>query len=213
MDLVPNRFGEADSPSSEYGLSDSLNAQLDRLRRPPVLPLELQFRSGEVLPEPSRSTTKRLVAGETSNRLARLGIGILAVEFKKSGEFRGSNALPIPTFHVHFIPAVDVGWSLARHFRGNGQSGEAGLAFLDHYFNLANVTEIVSFPSHPEPRSKDFTTSVGSSRNLSDDLDDLDIRRATAPVSNNSADAPCEASEDAIKVRISQVVQLTAFWT
>ncbi len=71
---------------------------------------------------------------------------------------------------------------------------------MDYYFDLANVTEIVTFPSLPEPRSKDFTTSVGSSRNLSDDLDHPDIRRATAPASNSSTDAACEAIEDAIRV-------------
>ncbi|NNN16608.1 MAG: hypothetical protein HKL82_12245 [Acidimicrobiaceae bacterium] len=124
----------------------------------------------------------------------------MAVGIKESGEFRGSNALPIPTFPAHFIPAVDVEWSLARHFRGHGQSGETGLAFLDHYFNLANVTEIVSFPSLTKPKTQDFTTKVGTSRNLSDDLDHPGIRGATAPISNSSADAPCEAIEDALKV-------------
>jgi RimJ/RimL family protein N-acetyltransferase len=73
----------------------------------------------------SDESVGRIEAGLEAN-----GFGIWALEVRDGGEFIGFAGLNAPDFEAPFMPAVEVGWRLARHAWGHGYATEAGRAAL-----------------------------------------------------------------------------------
>jgi RimJ/RimL family protein N-acetyltransferase len=101
---------------------------------------------------------------------ARRGFGLWAVEVRESREFVGFTGLAVPSFEAHFMPAVEVGWRLARSAWGNGYATEAGRAALAFGFEEAGLPEVVSLTSVGNLRSRAVMERLGMTRDPTDDF-------------------------------------------
>lgn len=99
----------------------------------------------------------RFIAGTTTDRertaqsMERLraqwrehGFGLWVAEIRCSGEFAGFIGLAIPTFLPEVLPAVEVGWRLARTHWGQGLATEGARASLRYGFENLGLDRIVS---------------------------------------------------------------------
>ncbi len=68
----------------------------------------------------------------TDASIAEHGWGLWAVEMQETGQFIGFTGLSMPTFEAPFLPAVEIGWRLAKDAWGNGYATEAARAALDY---------------------------------------------------------------------------------
>ena len=102
---------------------------------------------------------------------AKHGFGLWAVERRADGAFLGFTGLSRPAFEAHFMPAVEVGWRLARQAWGNGYATEAGRAVLDYGFEVLGLDEMVSFTVPANDRSRRVMERLGMSRLPADDFD------------------------------------------
>ncbi|HEU4944329.1 MAG TPA: GNAT family N-acetyltransferase [Solirubrobacterales bacterium] len=99
------------------------------------------------------------------------GFGLWALEVRESGEFIGLTGLAVPGFEAHFMPAVEVGWRLARSAWGKGYATEAGAAAIAFGFGEAGLDEIVSFTTVANRRSRAVMERLGMSHDPGDDFD------------------------------------------
>lgn len=72
------------------------------------------------------------------------GYGPFALERRDSGEMIGFTGLSEPAFLPEIMPAVELGWRLARRSWGNGYATEAARAVLDFARLELGLREIVS---------------------------------------------------------------------
>ncbi|HSZ69877.1 MAG TPA: GNAT family N-acetyltransferase [Solirubrobacteraceae bacterium] len=119
-----------------------------------------------------------LTRAESDHLIARIeagfdrrGYGLWALELRSSGDLVGCAGLDVPSFAAHFTPAVEVGWRLRRSAWGNGYATEAARAALAFGFQVARLTEIVSFTSVANVRSRAVMERIGMSRDPADDFE------------------------------------------
>jgi RimJ/RimL family protein N-acetyltransferase len=74
-------------------------------------------------------------------------------------------------FEAPFTPCVEVGWRLAYDYWGHGYATEAARLALDHGFGTLALSEIVSFTSATNQRSRAVMERLGMRRNEEDDFD------------------------------------------
>jgi RimJ/RimL family protein N-acetyltransferase len=98
------------------------------------------------------------------------GFGLWAVEVRETGEFIGFTGLDVPEFEADFMPAVEVGWRLARSAWGNGYATEAARRALEFGFE-DGLDEIVSFTTVANRRSRAVMERLGMSHDPADDFD------------------------------------------
>ena len=72
------------------------------------------------------------------------GFGIFALEEKVSAQLLGFVGLAIPTFLPEILPAVEIGWRVARHAWGKGFATEGPRAALAFGFRRHGFETIVS---------------------------------------------------------------------
>jgi RimJ/RimL family protein N-acetyltransferase len=72
------------------------------------------------------------------------GFGLHAVEIRQTGAFAGFVGLAIPSFLPAVLPAVEVGWRLAREHWGHGYATEGAGASLAHGFGELGLAQIIS---------------------------------------------------------------------
>ena len=99
------------------------------------------------------------------------GWGIWAVEVVGEVPFVGYVGLAEPSFDAHFTPTVEVGWRLAREHWGRGYATEAAREALRFGFEELGLTEIVSFTTVANRRSRRVMERVGMTRDPRDDFD------------------------------------------
>ncbi len=87
--------------------------------------------------------------------------GLFAVEVAQTGNFIGFVGLASPSFTAAFTPCVEIGWRLARTSWGNGYATEAGRAVLEHGFTTLGLSEIVSFTTRANARSRAVMERLG----------------------------------------------------
>ena len=102
-------------------------------------------------PEVTRYLSGPMRRDESDELLARIrahwrehGFGLYPVEVKDSGEFAGFVGLAIPSFLPEVLPAVEIGWRLAREHWGQGYATEGAQASLTHGFDELGLRQIVS---------------------------------------------------------------------
>jgi RimJ/RimL family protein N-acetyltransferase len=71
------------------------------------------------------------------------GFGLFAVERLEDRRFLGFTGLSEPSFLPEIMPAVEIGWRLARQSWGNGYASEAAQAALDFGLRKRGLSEIV----------------------------------------------------------------------
>lgn len=97
--------------------------------------------------------------------------GLWALELVATGEFIGFTGLAVPLFDAPFTPTVEVGWRLCRKAWGNGYATEAALAALVIGFRHFALSEIVSFTSVENLRSRAVMRRIGMTHDPMDDFD------------------------------------------
>lgn len=88
---------------------------------------------------------------QTAEHLARisqswqeLGFGLLGVEVRETGQLAGWAGLAVPEFLPEVMPAVEIGWRLARPYWGLGFATEAARAVLQFAFADRGMDRLVS---------------------------------------------------------------------
>ncbi|SCL14582.1 Protein N-acetyltransferase, RimJ/RimL family [Micromonospora nigra] len=72
------------------------------------------------------------------------GFGLFALTLRPTGELAGFAGLAVPAFLPEIMPAVEIGWRLARRHWGRGLATEAARAVLDHAFGTLALDRLVS---------------------------------------------------------------------
>ncbi len=107
-----------------------------------------------------RAASDAFVA-KASTTIAARGWGLWAVEARDDGHFVGMVGICPVTFDVPFVPAVEVGWRLARAEWGHGYATEAATAAVDFAFGELELDEVVSMTTVRNRRSRAVMERLG----------------------------------------------------
>ena len=99
------------------------------------------------------------------------GWGLWAVERLDTSEFIGFTGLWQVPPDYPFVPAVEVGWRLARDHWGLGFATEAARAAMEFGFATLSLDEIVSMTAIHNVRSRRVMEKLGLTHNPADDFD------------------------------------------
>ncbi len=99
------------------------------------------------------------------------GWGLWAVEVKGGASFVGYVGLSVPRFQAHFMPAIEIGWRLARRHWGFGYATEAAEASLRFAFEKLTLQQIVSFTVPLNKRSIGVMERIGMTRDRGGDFE------------------------------------------
>ena len=92
-----------------------------------------------------------------------LGYGRFAVEVGATGELIGWAGLAVPSFLPEVMPAVEIGWRLARGSWGKGYATEAAAAALRFGFEECGLERVVSIRHVENVRSGRVMEKLGLS--------------------------------------------------
>nr|WP_296071523.1 GNAT family N-acetyltransferase [uncultured Actinoplanes sp.] len=110
-------------------------------------------------------TRTRQESAEALDRMIRHwdehGFGLFAVELKETGEFAGWAGLAIPAFLPEVLPAVEIGWRLARRFWGSGYATEAATEAMRFGFEDVGLDRIISIRHVGNVRSARVMEKLG----------------------------------------------------
>ena len=99
------------------------------------------------------------------------GFGLWTLEVTGTGEFIGFTGLSTPRFEAPFLPAVEIGWRLARPAWGQGYATEAARSALRFAFEEAGLDEVVSFTTVGNLRSRAVMERLDMTRDPTEDFD------------------------------------------
>ena len=91
-----------------------------------------------------------------------------AVELVQSGQFIGFLGLSVPRRVLPFSPCVEIGWRLTRSSWGHGFATEGGQAALRVAFERIGLSEVVSFTTLANLRSRAVMERLGLCNALQD---------------------------------------------
>lgn len=111
------------------------------------------------------------MAGRCDAVIRRDGWGLWAVEVRATGDFIGFTGLAKPNFDAPFMPAVEIGWRLARSAWGKGYATEGATAAAAFGFDKLGLSEIVSFTAVENLRSRAVMQRLGMTHDPRDDFD------------------------------------------
>ena len=129
-------------------------------------PEVMRYMSGRLDRAASDALVDRIIEDWATN-----GFGLWAIERRSDGRFLGFAGLWRPRFEAPFMPAIEVGWRLARDAWGFGYATEAGRASVRHGFEEIGLDEIVSFTAAGNVRSRRVMERLGMTRDPADDFD------------------------------------------
>lgn len=101
------------------------------------------------------------LAREIKSRISKNGWGFWALEKLDTGEFIGFTGLNEPSYEIPVTPCIEIGWRLARQHWGQGYATEAAKACLAITFNTLHLTEVYSFTSLPNLKSRTVMERIG----------------------------------------------------
>ncbi len=99
------------------------------------------------------------------------GYGLWALEPAGGGELLGFTGLQAVSPALPFAPATEIGWRLARAAWGHGYATEAARAALAFGASETPLTEIVSFTSVGNERSRAVMRRLGMTHDPAEDFD------------------------------------------
>jgi len=94
-----------------------------------------------------------------------------AIEVPDVADFIGFTGLVVTRFNAHFTPCVEIGWRLAFEHWGHGYATEAAQLALAYGFGVLALSEIVSFTSATNRRSRAVMKRLGIHRDPAEDFD------------------------------------------
>lgn len=101
------------------------------------------------------------VAERLRNHMRTHGFGPWALEIPGVTPFAGFVGLMRVGFDAPFVPAVEIGWRLARPWWGKGYASEAARAAARFAFDVLQLDELVSFTAPANVRSRAVMTRIG----------------------------------------------------
>ncbi len=122
----------------------------------------------EFLPAPLDRPASDNLAARIQAHFDRHGFGLWAVERKDSSEFIGFTGFAVPTFTAPFTSCVEIGWRLAFAHWGQGFATEAAHTVLNYGFESLHLSEIVSFTTKHNYRSRRVMEKLTMSYNPKD---------------------------------------------
>lgn len=111
------------------------------------------------------------LAGRIAEHFDRHGWGLWALEVPGVTPFAGYVGLAVPRFDAPFMPAVEIGWRLARDHWGRGYASEGARRVLRFAFVEAGLAEVVSFTVPANRRSWRVMERIGMVRDPDGDFD------------------------------------------
>ncbi|MHB1451811.1 MAG: GNAT family N-acetyltransferase [Coriobacteriia bacterium] len=129
-------------------------------------PRVTEFLPGPLTREESDSMADRIEAG-----FEERGFGLWAVEVVGAAPFIGFVGLSVPSFDAPFMPAIEVGWRLAHDYWGHGYATEAARASVGFGFDVLGLSEIVSFTTESNIRSRRVMERIGMTHDAADDFE------------------------------------------
>ena len=129
-------------------------------------PAVMEHFPGHLTREQSDASAQRIRTALQEN-----GWGLWAVEVRESGEFVGFTGLQVPRFDAPFMPAVEIGWRLARSSWGRGYATEAARASLAHAFGPLGLDEVVAMVVPGNTRSQGVMRKLGMRHDEDADFD------------------------------------------
>ena len=111
------------------------------------------------------------LAGRIQEHFREQGFGLWAIEIPDVAPFIGFAGLTVPRFSARFTPCVEVGWRLAFEHWGRGYATEAARLALAYGFGSLALSEVVSFTSTGNHRSRAVMERLGMRRDPADDFD------------------------------------------
>jgi len=102
--------------------------------------------------------------------ISEKGWGFWAVERLEDHRFIGFVGLHEPTFELPVTPCVEIGWRLAKESWGCGYATEAAKAALEYAFDVLKLTEVYSFTSVGNARSRSVMEKIGM-KNMNKNFD------------------------------------------
>jgi ribosomal-protein-alanine N-acetyltransferase len=139
--------------------------------RAPFAAMNADERVMEFFPKPLRRAESDALVDGIQAHFARHGFGLWAVEAPGIAPFIGFTGLAVPRFTAAFTPCVEIGWRLAIEHWGKGYASEAARLALAYGFETAGLSEIVSFTSVANLRSRAVMERLGMQRDPTDDFD------------------------------------------
>jgi RimJ/RimL family protein N-acetyltransferase len=91
----------------------------------------------------------------------RRGFGLFAVEVRDTGARIGWAGLAVPEFLPEVMPAVEIGWRLARPAWGHGYATEAAAAALRFGFDEVGLDRVISIRHVDNARSARVMAKLG----------------------------------------------------
>lgn len=126
----------------------------------------MEFFPNTLCREQSLEMIGRIESGFKTN-----GYGLFAAQLLETREFIGFVGLNVPRFECHFTPCVEIGWRLAKAYWGQGLATEAAQAVIDAGFEHYDLSEIVSFTTVHNLRSRRVMEKIGMTNNPAEDFD------------------------------------------
>ena len=99
-----------------------------------------------------------------NNKIDEQGFGFWAAENLVESELMGFVGITRVSFEADFVPAVEIGWRLARRWWGQGFATEAAIGVLDFAFQEARLSEVVSFTAMQNEKSFRVMERIGMTR-------------------------------------------------
>jgi ribosomal-protein-alanine N-acetyltransferase len=125
----------------------------------------------EYFPAPLTRGESDALMNRCSGAIEVRGWGLWAAELRGEKRFIGLIGLSAPAFHAHFTPCVEIGWRLSRDAWGQGLATEGARAALRYGFEQIGLSEVISFTSEGNLRSRRVMEKIGMNRNPADDFD------------------------------------------
>jgi RimJ/RimL family protein N-acetyltransferase len=136
----------------------------------PFAALNADLRVMEFFVKPLDRSESDALAERICANLARDGWGLYAAEIKETGAFIGFIGLAVPGFNAPFMPAVEIGWRLARTAWGSGYATEGARGVVAHAFGPLGMTALVSFTAEWNRPSRRVMEKLGMTHDPAEDF-------------------------------------------
>lgn len=124
----------------------------------------------EHFPAPLTREESDVFVDKIEAQFDRLGYSLWALEVRESGEFIGFAGLALQTFDAPFLPAVEIGWRLARPAWGHGYATEAAGRAVKYAVEETDLEGIISMTAVSNVRSQAVMKRLGMTRDPAEDF-------------------------------------------
>ncbi|MCK2220597.1 GNAT family N-acetyltransferase [Actinomadura sp. ATCC 31491] len=125
----------------------------------------------EHFPAPLTREESDLLVDRIEQHFDERGYSLWALEVIGTGEFVGFTGLSYQTFDAPFLPAVEIGWRLARPAWGHGYATEAARRVVAFAFEEAGLDDLISMTAASNLRSQAVMRRLGMTRDPAEDFD------------------------------------------